>query len=104
MKIHWAGLAAIGLALGVAPMAVAYADKDEAGENEHEVSLESIPRAARDALVAGAAGAPILKVEQATEEGQTTYSAHVKTPKGVIEITVDANGKLLRQGPEDDKD
>jgi hypothetical protein len=61
MSTHWASIAAVGLALGIAPATTAFASgHDEAGENEREVPLASIPAPARDALVARAAGAPIL--------------------------------------------
>jgi hypothetical protein len=104
MKIRWALLTSTALALGVAPAATAYADHNEAEENEREVSPAAIPAPALATLKAEAAGAPIVKYEQATEYGKTVYSAHVKTAKGIIEVVVDPSGKLLRKGPEADED
>jgi hypothetical protein len=104
MSIRFALLTSIALGLGVAPAASAYGAYNESEENEHEVSPASIPAPALSALKAHAAGAPIVKYEQATENGRTIYSAHVKTPQGLIEVVVDATGKLLRKGPEKEED
>jgi uncharacterized membrane protein YkoI len=103
-KMGWAILASVGLALGVVPAKSAFANHDEAGENEREVPIDSIPAAAKNALLSRAAGRTILKVEQETKSGKTVYSVHVKDAKGITEITVDANGTLLREGPEEDED
>jgi hypothetical protein len=104
MRIHWALFTSIALALGVAPAATAFADHNEAEENEHEVSPANIPAPALSTLKAEAGGAPIVKYEQATEYGKTVYSAHVKTTQGMIEVVVDPSGKLLRKGPEAEED
>jgi hypothetical protein len=100
----WVIFASVALALGATPVATAYAAHDEQGENEREVPLESIPAPARQALLAYAAGAPILKVEQRTEDGKTLYSVHVKAKDGILEITVNAAGALVRKGPEYEPD
>jgi hypothetical protein len=104
MKMGRAILASVAFSLGATPVATAYAAHDEQEENEHEVSLASIPAPARQALLANAAGAPILKVEQRTENGKTLYSVHVKTKDGILEITVNAAGVLVRKGPEYEPD
>jgi uncharacterized membrane protein YkoI len=74
----------------------AYADKDE-GENENETptTLDKIPAPARDALQREAAGNQILDVSQETENGKTTYEAHVRKGNDVMGIEVDQSGKVL---------
>jgi uncharacterized membrane protein YkoI len=73
---------------------------DEENENETPTTLDKIPRAARDALVREAGGAPILDVKQETENGQTLYEAHVKKGNDVIGIEVDRDGKVLKRETE----
>jgi hypothetical protein len=104
MRLGWVIFASVALSLGATPFTTAYAGHEEQGENEREVPLASIPAPARQALLAHAAGAPILKVEQRTEEGKTLYSVHVKAKDGILEITVDAAGTLVRKGPEYEPD
>lgn len=78
------------------PLVSGAASADEKNEkNEKTVSLDSIPAPARDALLREAAGAPILKVEEETKNGQKVYEAHVKQGNDIVSIHVDPAGKLV---------
>jgi hypothetical protein len=60
---------------------------------EEEVSLESIPAAARASIEKTAAGGKIRKVEKVTEGGSTTYEAAYTTKAGKSrEFSVNADG------------
>jgi uncharacterized membrane protein YkoI len=73
---------------------------DEKNEHHTPVSLDQIPKAAREGLLREAAGAPILDVMTEPENGQTVYEAHVRQAGQLIGIEVDASGKLLKKEPE----
>ena len=69
---------------------------------EKVVSLDQIPASARTGLLREAAGAPIQKVEQETENGKTVYEGQVKKGNDVVGIVVDADGKLVGTHSETD--
>ena len=82
--------------------AVVMASADE--KHESKVTLESIPAAARQTILAEANGAPVLNVVIEKKSGKTLYEAHVKKGGEVIGITVDADGKLVSKHSEKDED
>jgi uncharacterized membrane protein YkoI len=63
---------------------------------EEATTLDKIPAAARAAIEKGAASGKIGLVEAVTEEGKTSYEAHVTTGKKKSEIKVDANGNTVK--------
>jgi uncharacterized membrane protein YkoI len=63
--------------------------------HEKVVSLDQIPAAARSGLLREAAGAPIQKVEQETEQGKPVYEGLVQKGNEKVGIVVDADGKLV---------
>jgi uncharacterized membrane protein YkoI len=102
----WSFVLAGSLVAAALPIAnAAYANQkgetQEKGEQgEKKVSLDSIPAAARDALLREAGGAPILSVEEEQENGANVYEASVRQRNEVIGISVDANGKLVSKHSE----
>jgi uncharacterized membrane protein YkoI len=63
---------------------------------EEEIALSAIPEAARAAIQKTAAAGKITLVEAVTENGTTTYEAHVTTGKKQSEIKVDAGGQTVK--------
>jgi uncharacterized membrane protein YkoI len=82
------------------PSSSAQADEGQ----EKVVSLDQIPAAARTGLLREAAGAPIQKVEQETENGRTVYEGHVTKGNDVVGVVVDAEGKLVGTHSEKDEE
>ena len=77
----------------------AFADE----ENEKVVNISDIPVAAQKGLKREAQGAPILKVEEEQQGGQTVYEGHVKQGNEEMGIVVDANGDLVGKHSEKDE-
>ena len=67
-------------------------------EVEQQVSLDSIPAAARTALEKAAGAGKIVKVESVTSGSKVNYEAEIRTGKRRSEVQVDANGQ---KQPED---
>lgn len=96
----WLVTAALATTATVATTSTVLADeKNEQDENENEtpVSMDKLPKPARDALTREAGGKPIIDVVQETEHGQTVYEAHVRDGNQVLGIEVDASGKVLKR-------
>jgi len=67
-------------------------------EVEEEVTMDSLPAAAQDALKAAAGKGTIGKIESLTKNGKlVAYEAHVKTGKKGSEIQVGPNGEKLKR-------
>jgi uncharacterized membrane protein YkoI len=64
-------------------------------EVEEEVALESIPGAARAAIVKAAGSAQITKVERVSAGTQTAYEAHLRKDGKRSEVKVTGDGRLL---------
>jgi len=73
----------------------AFANDNEHQKEEKVVKLADIPAPARQALTREAKGAPIQRVEQENQHGQTVYEGVIKQGKEQVGITVDAEGKVL---------
>ena len=101
----WLIAAALATTATVAVTSTAQADeRNEGNENETPVSLDSIPKPARDALLREAGGASqIVNVVQESENGQTVYEAHVRKGNQTLGIEVDANGKVLKRETENNE-
>jgi uncharacterized membrane protein YkoI len=97
---RWMWLGAVAVATTAAVSTVSTVQADEKNEHHTPVTMDQIPKAARDGLLREAAGAPILDVVTEPENGQTVYEAHVRKGSQVIGIEVDASGKLLKKEPE----
>lgn len=74
---------------------------DDAGHllaEEHVVTLDALPPAARDALKAATPkGATLERVEQVTEGGKVGFEAVVKPAKGErVELVVDGDGHVTQ--------
>jgi len=92
MRSRWVLLTSVALAVS-APLFAAHQVRAE-----DKVSLETIPKAARDAIMAQAGADKVTKVEEKQEKGATVYEAKVEKAKGgSYEIKVDAAGKLLKK-------
>ena len=65
--------------------------------DEKEVTLESIPEAARAALEEVARGGNIRKVEAVTKDGITVYEAQIKKDGKKSEVVVAADGAIQKQ-------
>lgn len=59
---------------------------------EEEVTLASLPAAARAAIEKGAAGGKVGIVEKVTERGEVTYEAHISKGLKKSEIVVKEDG------------
>jgi uncharacterized membrane protein YkoI len=97
----WFLAAALATAGTVATTSTVQANEEnEENENETPVSMDKIPKPARDALLREAGGAPISDVVQETENGKTVYEAHVRSGNQVLGIEVDAKGNVLKRETE----
>ena len=65
-------------------------------EVEEEVTLDSIPPGARDAIQKKAGKSRITKVEKLTKGGNVTYEAGTKKGFKTSEIQVNADGALVK--------
>ena len=65
-------------------------------EDEQEVTLASIPEAARVGLQRAAGGGQITKVEAVTKDGVTVYEAEVKKNGKDSEVVVGADGTVQK--------
>ena len=63
---------------------------------EEEVTLESIPEAAREAIQKSSAKGKLRKVESVTANGTTFYEAQIRRGMKTTEVKVDANGKPVK--------
>jgi uncharacterized membrane protein YkoI len=63
---------------------------------EEEIALTAVPEPARVAIQKAAGAGKITLVEAVTENGKTTYEAHVTTGKKQSEIKVDAGGQTVK--------
>jgi uncharacterized membrane protein YkoI len=63
---------------------------------EEETTLDSIPAAAREAILIAAGKQKVLKIESVTEAGATTYEARFKSGLRTKEVKVDAGGKSVK--------
>ena len=80
---------------------------DAAGKllsTEVEISLDDVPAAVKATILKAAGGAKITEVEKETANGVTTYEAEFVADGKEVEITVGADGKLLKKEAEDDDD
>lgn len=97
---RWMCLVAAALATTATVATTSTVQADEKNENETPVSMDKLPKPARDTLMREAGGKPIIDVVQETEHGQTVYEAHVRDGNQVLGIEVDASGKVLKRETE----
>jgi len=79
-------------------------DGDDDDEDEVEVTLDQVPAAVKEAILKAAAGATIKEIEAETKNGQTVYEAEWVVDGKEIEITVSADGTILKREVEDADD
>lgn len=89
-----AWLLAAAVALGAAAPTNARADAEEI------VKITDIPAPARAALLREAAGAHIYKVEREVENGRTLYEGSFYRSATKHEVTVDAQGHVVKRKTE----
>jgi uncharacterized membrane protein YkoI len=63
---------------------------------EEEVTLESLPAAARAAIQKAAEGGTLRKVESVTEGGKSFYEADIRKGGKSSEVQVDASGARIK--------
>jgi uncharacterized membrane protein YkoI len=63
---------------------------------EEEVSIDSIPAAARDAINKAIGTGKLTMVETVTANGKTNYEAAIKRGTKTTELLVDATGKKVK--------
>ncbi len=63
---------------------------------EEETALDSIPAAARDAILKAAGKQKVLRIESVTEAGTTAYEAHFRIGLRTKEVKVDAGGRPVK--------
>lgn len=64
---------------------------------EETVTLEELPTAVKDTLLAQSAGGIIREIERETRNGATTYESEFEVNGELIEVRIDAAGQLLRR-------
>jgi uncharacterized membrane protein YkoI len=81
---------------------------DDGAENEVEVTIDQVPDFVKAAILAAAGSNPIKEIEKETENGQTTYEAEWIANGQEVEITVTADGTVVKRkakkADDDDKD
>jgi uncharacterized membrane protein YkoI len=63
---------------------------------EEEVTIDSIPAPARDAINKAIGSGKLTKVEQVIAKGKTSYEAAIKTGSKTKEVMFDASGKPVK--------
>ncbi|MBI2424316.1 MAG: PepSY-like domain-containing protein [Candidatus Hydrogenedentes bacterium] len=86
----------LGLVLPVA-IAIAFAA-------EEKVEMKDLPAAVQKTLAAEAGSAPVLEIEQETEDGKIVYEAEVKKEEGIVEVEIAEDGTLLKAEAGEDED
>ena len=71
---------------------------------ETVVKWDAVPAAVQSTITANAKGGKVGKIELAVEKGKTSYEATVKADDKKSEITVAADGTLVKVEAEDDDD
>src|SRR5437016_6269576 len=105
MKIQWIIAALFALALIATPTFVARARADEKKEQHgKKVKIADIPAAARDAIIKESGNPKIKNVTEVTEDGKTCYEAKYKKEGKKMEVKVDGDGKVLSNGPAEEKE
>ena len=79
-------------------------DDDDDDDDEEEVTLDEVPAAVKDTILANAQGGTIEEIERETEDGQVVYEAEVEINGKEYEIEVAADGTLLEIEEDDDDD
>ncbi len=64
---------------------------------EDEVAIDSIPAAARDAIVKFVAKGQLMRIETVTGDGKTFYEAQVKKGVRKVETKVNADGSPVKK-------
>ena len=64
-------------------------------EVEEEVALESLPDAARAAILKAAGSGQITKIEKVSARNRTAYEAHLRKGEKRSEVKVSADGRVL---------
>ena len=102
MKIKW--MISILMALALVGMASYTARADD--KNEKVTSIDQIPAPASAAIKKAVGQNTIDKVLECTKDNKTYYEAQYKDGDKKMQVKVDPDGKVLKQGPaeEEDKD
>jgi hypothetical protein len=74
-----------------------------ADENDVQVTIDQVPAAVRDAILARLNGGTVHEIERSTTNGVTRYEVEIANATGATSEFVLANdGALLREGDDDD--
>jgi len=81
-------------------------DDEDGGKEEDEVKLtiDQVPAAVRDAILAEAGNNPIKEIEAETKGGQTVYEAEWIAGGKEIELKLTADGTVIKKKVEDADD
>jgi hypothetical protein len=79
-------------------------EAEDGDEIEVVVTLDQVPPAVRDAILAKAGANKIEKIEAETEKSQTTYEAKWTVGGKEVELKLTADGKVVEKKAKHDKD
>jgi hypothetical protein len=97
MSSRWALLTSIAIGLAGVPLITTTVHAQEK-VHEGEVTMDQLPKPARDKIMQEAGTDKIEKIEQKNEKGGVVFDAKVKKEKGgTYDIKVDSAGKLLKK-------
>lgn len=102
MKTRWILAAMLGVAVGCSH--ANREEHEEADEHEVKMNINDIPAPARDAILRETEGADVKTVDQQDWHGKRVYEADAKIDGKNWEIMVDADGKLVHKGLDNEKD
>ena len=100
MKTKW--MISVLMALAFVGMATFTARADD--KNEKVTSIDQIPAAASATIKKEVGQNTIDKVLECTKDNKTYYEALYKDGDKLMEVKVDADGKVLKKGPADEED
>ena len=108
MKKAIVGALLVGAVVATAPFVLGWVPGDavpvKEGEQEREVTIDEVPAAVRDTILAEAGDNKIEEIEEETENGVVTYEAEWHEGGKEVEIKVAADGTLLKKEIDDDDD
>ena len=76
----------------------------EVVSREEQVELSGVPAAVRQTLERASKGGKLGTIMKVNEEGKTSYEAEIASKGKTAEVSIAADGKLIKEGAEEEKE
>ncbi|MCK6473935.1 MAG: PepSY domain-containing protein [Planctomycetes bacterium] len=101
MRNRWMALLAVAALAGALHTTNAVAE-DEGGEKEVKVDLKDVPENVKKAATDAVKGLVLTEAEKETKASKDVYELEGKVGDKKYEVVVDADGKVLKSGEDDE--